>query len=86
MIWKHLKLYEIASYSKWARASKVPPPWRIGFNVDANHNVIILLKSFAFNIISVTESVLVLFPTFSNANRPEKALNFDTVQITLPPS
>ena len=32
-----------------------------------------LLKSPAFNNISVTKSVLVLFPTFSNANRLEKA-------------
>ena len=32
-----------------------------------------LLKSLAFNNISVTKSVLVLFPTFSNANRLEKA-------------
>ena len=47
-------------------------------------NVIILLKSLAFKTISVTKSVLVLFSTFSNAHRPEKALYFDTVQSTWP--
>ena len=50
------------------------------------YNIIILLKSLSFNNISVTKSVLILFPTLSNANQLGKALNFDTVQSTWPPS
>ena len=31
----------------------------------------------AFQAISVIKSALIMFPTFSNANRLEKAINFD---------
>ena len=41
----------------------------------------------AFKSISATQSVFVLFPTFSNAHRLEKGFNrFDTVQSTWPSS
>ena len=45
----------------------------------SNYNINILLKFIVFNTISVTTTVqfIVLFPTFSNANRLGKALNFD---------
>ena len=46
-----------------------------------NYNIIILLKLILFNAISVTKTVLVLFPTFSNVNWQRQALNFDVVQI-----
>ena len=49
------------------------------FNVQTSHysNVILLFKSPSFNNISVTKSVLVQFPMFSNANQLGKVLNFD---------
>ena len=46
----------------------------------------ILLKFLVFNAITVTKTVLILFSTFWNANWLRKALNFEKVQNTWPPS
>ena len=51
-----------------------------------NYNVTILLKSLSFKSISVTKSVLVLFPMFYNAHQLEKAFEFDTMQSIWLPS
>ena len=40
----------------------------LAYTVHVNNNITILLKSLVFNNISVTKSILVLLPMFSNAN------------------
>ena len=48
-------------------------------------NTNILLKLRVFNAISVTKTVLVQFPTFSNAKGLSKALNFEKCKIHVHP-